>query len=91
MRIVEILEEGAWREASWSELHPGVVFRLFEDDGTPVDDGEVCRVVEEVRRPSPAGETFSKLDGSPVDGTEDNWVVVCESFEVAYESLARCK
>ena len=87
MRTVEILEAGGkWREASWSELHPGVVFRLFEDDGTPVDDGEVCRVVEEVRGPY-RGETFRKLDGAPVEETEDNQVVMCESFELTYENL----
>ena len=50
-RRVEVLElredsetlqvAGHWEQIPFTSLEKGHIFRLFEDDGSPVDDGEV--------------------------------------------------
>ena len=41
-RKCEILRQGQWRELPFYDLERGHVYRLFEEDGTAVDGGEVC-------------------------------------------------
>lgn len=43
-RRAEILVAGYWKEWPFGEMREGDVFRMFEQDGTPVDDGQICRV-----------------------------------------------
>lgn len=38
MRAVERLEEGQWVDIDFLQLEKGVIFRMFEDDGSPVLD-----------------------------------------------------
>ena len=37
----QVLVRGLWKRMEFPELERGDLFRLYEDDGTPVDGGEV--------------------------------------------------
>jgi hypothetical protein len=41
-RRVEILVNGYWEPATWRDLEECTTFRLFEEDGTEVDHGQIC-------------------------------------------------
>jgi hypothetical protein len=39
MQVIEVLRQGKWtREGSFAKIKRGEHFRLFEPDGTPVED-----------------------------------------------------
>lgn len=48
-RRCEILVRGKWEQIHFKDMLPGDLFRLFEPDGTPVDDGEVSVAASAVR------------------------------------------
>lgn len=40
-RTAEVLVAGHWQAIPFKDLKEGDIFRLFEEDGTAVDDGEI--------------------------------------------------
>ena len=42
-RSAEVLQNNEWTKVAFENLKEGDVFRLFEEDGSDVDGGEICK------------------------------------------------
>jgi len=73
-RTAEVLVNGYWQNMTFQRIGKGDVFRLFEEDGSPVDHGQVC-IAEEPARASKDGVYGVKCkplgrEEKPVDAKE---------------------
>jgi hypothetical protein len=60
MRTIKTKTESGWVDAEWSSLVSGTVFRIYEEDGTPVIDG--TGVAEFVAMSDAYMTTYSGVD-----------------------------
>jgi hypothetical protein len=54
LRKVEVLVDGYWEGCDFPDLEDGDTFRMFEPDGEPVDNGQICYV---------EGDVYETTDG----------------------------
>lgn len=61
-RKVEVISVGQWLEIPFKELRVGDLFRMFEANGDPADDGEICVALRDAKL-SPARDGENTIAG----------------------------
>jgi hypothetical protein len=92
-RRVEIITEGAWSRVDFQDIKAGNVFRLFEDTGEPVDNGQMCVALADAAMVPGANEgaMVPGVDCEPAGGPWDAMVfdgkVALASCTALYDAL----